>query len=113
MNDASQTTTPVKPAASQLDYLPIGLFGAAMGLTGLSVAWRLAHARYGGPAWLALVAPAIGIVATIVFFVILFGYCIKLLTAFDAVRTEFRHPIAGNLGAVADVVEIGWWRSLW
>ncbi len=97
MNDASQTTTPVKPAASQLDYLPIGLFGAAMGLTGLSVAWRLAHARYGGPAWLALVAPAIGIVATIVFFVILFGYCIKLLTAFDAVRTEFRHPIAGNL----------------
>ena len=36
-----------------LEYLPVGLFGSVMGLTGLSVAWRLAHARYGVPAVIA------------------------------------------------------------
>ncbi|MBE7248564.1 MAG: C4-dicarboxylate ABC transporter, partial [Actinomycetospora chiangmaiensis] len=29
----------------QLEALPVGLFAAVMGLTGLSVAWTLAHAR--------------------------------------------------------------------
>lgn len=90
----SQTATPVAEGRSQLAYLPVGLFGAVMGLTGLSVAWRLAQARYGGPAWL---APAIGLVAAVAFVAILAGYAVKLLTAFDAVRAEFRHPIAGSL----------------
>jgi tellurite resistance protein len=40
-----------------LGYLPIGLFGAVMGLTGSSVAWRLAAMRYGLPA---CIAPGIG-----------------------------------------------------
>jgi tellurite resistance protein len=79
------------------DFLPIGLFGSVMGLTGLSVAWRLALAHYGGPSWLAPVAPAIGLLAILAFVAMLAGYVIKLITAFDAVRTEFRHPIAGNL----------------
>ena len=39
----------------RLDYLPVGLFGSVMGLTGLSVAWRLAQERYGLPGW-----PSIG-----------------------------------------------------
>jgi hypothetical protein len=30
----------------QLDYLPVSFFGSVMGLTGLSIAWRLAHAYY-------------------------------------------------------------------
>ena len=94
----SATTAPVARGRSQLEYLPVGLFGAVMSLTGLSVAWRLAQARYGGPFWLALVAPTIGIVAIAAF---LAGYAVKLLTAFDAVRAEFRHPIAGNLFGTA------------
>ena len=85
------------PARSQLDYLPIGLFGSVMGLTGLSVAWRLAQSRYGGPDWLAQISPVIGWVAVAAFIAILAGYAVKLLTAFGAVRAEFRHPIAGNL----------------
>jgi tellurite resistance protein len=56
---------------------------------------------HGGPAWLALVAPSIGILAVTAFVAILAGYAVKLLTAFDAVRTEFRHPIAGNLFGTA------------
>jgi tellurite resistance protein len=87
----------VAPAPSPFNYLPVGLFGAVMGLTGLSVAWRLAQLRYGGPHWLALVSPVIGGVAAAAFLIILAGYAVKLITAFDAARAEFRHPIAGNL----------------
>ncbi|HUC16157.1 MAG TPA: SLAC1 anion channel family protein [Acetobacteraceae bacterium] len=85
----------------RLEYLPVGLFGSVMGLTGLSVAWRLALARYSGPEWLSLVAPMIGIGAVIAFVAILTGYAVKLITAFSAVEAEFRHPIAGNLFGTA------------
>jgi tellurite resistance protein len=78
----------------RFDYFPVGLFGSVMGLTGLSVAWRLAHLRYGAPGW---VADGIGTVAVIAFILIVLGYGLKAITAPDAVMKEFRHPIAGNL----------------
>lgn len=78
----------------RLEYLPVGLFGSVMGLTGLSVAWRLAHARYGAPV---VVADAVGAVAVMAFVVVGIGYAVKAATAPDAVRAEFHHPIAGNL----------------
>ena len=90
----SESLALVAPGRPVLEYLPVGLFGAVMGLTGLSVAWRLAHARYGAPEWIAL---AVAAVAVVVFVLILTGYAVKLVTAFGAVRAEFRHPIAGNL----------------
>ena len=82
------------PAGWRLDYLPVSLFGSVMGLTGLSVAWRLAHARYGAPAW---AADGIGLVAVAAFVLLVLGYAVKMVTAPDAVRAEFNHPIAGNL----------------
>ncbi len=93
MSDMSITSA-TTPAWQQLDYFPVGLFGSVMGLTGLSIAWRLAHARYGSPAWVAVV---IGAVAVIAFVAVALGYAVKLATAPDAVRAEFRHPVAGNL----------------
>jgi tellurite resistance protein len=77
-----------------LEYLPVGLFGSVMGLTGLSVAWRLAHARYGTPELISLVIAALAVLA---FVLVTVGYMVKTATAFAVVRTEFRHPIAGNL----------------
>ena len=44
----------VAPRRPMLKDLPVGLFGAMMGLTGLSVAWRLAThaiARLNGSHW--------------------------------------------------------------
>ena len=76
------------------DYLPVGLFGSVMGLTGLSVAWRLANAHFGTPLWIATAIGAIGVVA---FVAIAVGYGIKAATAPEAVAKEFGHPIAGNL----------------
>ena len=82
------------PAKSQFDYLPVGLFGSVMGLTGLSVAWRLAHARYGVPLW---AADGVAVVAAAAFILVTFGYLAKLAIAPGAVLAEFGHPIAGNL----------------
>jgi len=82
--------------AGMLEYLPVGLFGSVMGLTGLSVAWRLAHERFGVSA---AVSEWIGAVAVVVFAVVGGGYLIKAVTAPQAVRAEFAHPIASNLFA--------------
>ena len=91
MSDALALTAPGKP---MLDYLPVGIFGAVMGLTGLSVAWRLAHLRYGTPEGIALVIAGIAVFA---FVVLAAAYTFKIVTAFAAVQIEFRHPIAENL----------------
>ena len=77
-----------------LEYLPVGLFGSVMGLTGLSVAWRLAHGLFGTPEWIALL---VGVLAVVAFVLLLAAYGVKLATAPAAVRAEFHHPIAGNL----------------
>ncbi len=90
----SESQTLVAAGRPALEYLPVGLFGSVMGLTGLSVAWRLAHARYGAPEWMAL---AIAALAVLAFVLVAAGYLVKLVTAFSVVRSEFRHPIAGNL----------------
>jgi tellurite resistance protein len=79
---------------SGLAFLPVALFGAVMGLTGLSIAWHMAAVRYAPPAWIAF---AIGAIAIMVFIALALGYAAKAITAPAAVAAEFRHPIAGNL----------------
>jgi tellurite resistance protein len=96
---AGVTETAATPAAAPtaqttLAYLPVGVFGAVMGLTGLSLAWRLAHQAFGAPAF---VAQAIGGVALVTFVVLVVAYGIKAAAGFHVVRAEFAHPVAGNL----------------
>ena len=88
------TSTAATEIPRNLEYLPIGLFGSVMGLTGLSVAWKQAHALFGAPLW---AAEAIAAVSVLVFVTLLLGYGVKLMSAPDRVLAEFRHPIAGNL----------------
>jgi tellurite resistance protein len=76
------------------EYLPVGLFGSVMGLTGLSVAWRLTHVRFATATW---ISDAIGAIAVLAFVAILVGYLAKIVLAPGAVKIEFHHPIAGNL----------------
>lgn len=89
-------TLRIEPAGeAALAYLPIGLFGGVMGLTGLSVAWRMAGGILGeftGP-----VSQAIFALAAAYFVAIAVGYSIKLICAPSAVRAEFSHPVAGSL----------------
>ncbi|MGO4306677.1 SLAC1 anion channel family protein [Cupriavidus sp. RAF12] len=74
-------------------HLPVNLFGAVMGLSGLSLAWRGAHQLFGVDP---RVAQGIGIVAIVTFLLLAGGYLVKWARYPAAVQAEFRHPIAGN-----------------
>lgn len=91
----STTTTASVPVATHpLQYLPIGLFGSVMGLSGLSAAWRLAHVHSGAPEW---ISQAVGAIAVVAFVALLIAYATKAIFSPAAALAEFRHPIAGNL----------------
>jgi tellurite resistance protein len=90
----NSTAMSLKPLEGKLAYLPVALFGAVMGLTGLAVAWRIAHAQFGTPLW---IAHAVGVLALLAFAAQTLAYLIKAGTDFANVRAEFDHPIAGNL----------------
>jgi tellurite resistance protein len=88
--------TTAVPASRYFDYLPVGLFGSVMGLTGLSLVWRAAHARYGAPA---CIAEVLAVIAVAAFVALAVAYGLKLATAADAARAELQHPIAVNMFA--------------
>lgn len=91
-------TSIASPVSRPLEYLPVSFFGATMGLTGLSVAWRLAGSSFGAPEW---ISTLIATLAVLSFIGISVGYAVKVAFAPDNVRAEFRHPIAGNLFGTA------------
>jgi tellurite resistance protein len=73
--------------------LPVNLFAAVIGLSGLALAWRVAEASLGAPPW---VGAAIGAFAVAVFLLLSSAYLWKLASHPGAVRGEFHHPVAGN-----------------
>lgn len=77
-----------------LPHLPVGLFGAATGIGGLGAAWHLAHLQFGMPAW---ISEALAALSLLVFVALSLAYAAKAVTAPDAVRAEWTHPISGNL----------------
>ncbi|WP_457350499.1 SLAC1 anion channel family protein [Roseateles sp. P5_D6] len=85
-------TFETRPASSVRD-LPVSLFGSVMGLSGLALAWRLAHISLGVPAW---VGEAIAAFAVGVFVLLSLGYLAKLAWHRQAVHAEFHHPVSGN-----------------
>lgn len=95
----SSQTIPPEPAVfasrtgASLRNLPVNLFAAVMGLSGLALAWRFAHDSLGVPA---VIGEGIGFLALAVFAIIAVGYVTKLLKHRDAVMAEFRHPVASN-----------------
>ena len=90
----------VEPSGkSSVRNLPVNLFASVMGLSGLALAWRLAHDRFGAPAF---VGEAIGAFALGVFVLVALGYLTKLAQHPQVVRAEFQHPVAGNFfGTIA------------
>lgn len=82
----------ISPSAS-VKNLPVNLFGAVMGLAGLSLAWRLASKAFGAST---LIAELIGVVAMAVFVALVVGHLLKWIKHPDTVAAEFNHPIIGN-----------------
>lgn len=95
----SSLSPPHSPAAAPLQHrpgvrhLPVNLFAAVMGLSGLALAWRQAAGQFGAPA---VIGEAIGLFALAVFGVLAAAYLAKLARHPDAVLAEFRHPVSGN-----------------
>jgi tellurite resistance protein len=88
--------TPRDPAAVapvSIQHLPINLFGAVMGLAGLSLAWRLAEPVFGAPHWIGELS---GLLALLAFVAQATGYAAKLLLHRAAVRRDFDDPVTGN-----------------
>jgi tellurite resistance protein len=73
--------------------LPVNLFGAVMGLSGLSLAWSLAHRTLGVSG---AIGQGIGMLAIAVFIVMSLAYLGKAVKFPAAVQAEFAHPISGN-----------------
>lgn len=83
---------------SEFENLPVALFGAVMGLTGLAIAWTIAHRRYGTPGW---ISDAMTAIAVLSFVLVASAYVVKIATAWVRVKAEFEHPIAVNTFATA------------
>ncbi|MBN2752560.1 MAG: SLAC1 anion channel family protein [Rhodospirillaceae bacterium] len=84
---APETTEP------WLKHVPIPLFAVVMGVCGLGLAWRKAHAVLNVPV---AVSNTALIAATTVFLAITALYLIKALKYPQAVVAEFQHPIRAN-----------------
>ncbi|ANH68636.1 SLAC1 anion channel family protein [Mitsuaria sp. 7] len=86
-------------AGASIRHLPVNLFASVMGLSGLALAWRLAHRDLDVPAF---IGEAVGALAVVVFLLMAVGYLVKLAKHPEAVRAEFHHPVGGNFfGTIA------------
>lgn len=91
-----------KRSFGSIRFLPVNLFAAVMGLSGLSLAWRQAEDSFGVPA---VVANVCGIVAVATFLALGIGFLIKCARYPQTIRAEFRHPVSGNFyGTIAVAV---------
>jgi tellurite resistance protein len=96
MNDAMTTQAP--SVWYRLHYFPVSVFGSVMGLTGLSASWHLASELFGVSS---LIGVTIGWISVLDFILVSLAYLLKLITSMDAVKAEFKHPIASNLFGTA------------
>lgn len=78
--------------ATKFEYLPIGLFGSVLGLTGLAQSWRMAHEQFGVPAF---IGRGIGVFDLLVFCVLGASYLLKAATGPGTVLREFKDPADG------------------
>jgi tellurite resistance protein len=93
---ASTTDRPLPAsaaAASSIKALPVSLFASVMGMSGLSLAWSLAHHTLGVSS---AIGEGVGVVAILLFIAMSLGYLGKAIKFPAAVKAEFNHPIAGN-----------------
>ena len=73
-----------------LEFVPISLFGAVMGLCGLCFSWRLADRAWGVGH---ITGEIIGVAAIICFLLLSCVYAVKWAKYPAIVSSEFRHPV--------------------
>ncbi|RDK08615.1 SLAC1 anion channel family protein [Cupriavidus lacunae] len=89
----------IESQQASVKNLPVSLFASVMGIAGLSLSWKLASHQFGIGT---TVSALVGLLAEIVFVVLVIAYGVKTARYPEAVMNEFRHPVAGNFfGTVA------------
>ena len=83
--------TETKTQPSFLEFLPVSIFGAVMGLTGLSFCWGWAERTWGFGGW---VKDALGAMAVVLFLLLGTAYLLKWRKYPVLVRSEFNHPVS-------------------
>jgi tellurite resistance protein len=76
---------------SFLEFLPVSLFGAIMGLTGLSFCWGWAEKAWNFPA---VIKTIIGAFAVVAFLVLTVAYIIKWMKYPEMIKKEIQNPVA-------------------
>lgn len=96
----SDITLDARPRRQTIGKLPVNLFAAVMGVSGLSLAWREAGKVFEVPT-----APgeALGWIAVAIYVAMASGYLAKLMRHPDKVAAEFSHPVMGNFFAMMTV----------
>lgn len=90
MSQAAAAPIRSLPTGWSLEHLPVNLFAAVMGLSGLALAWRLVQAQFG----IGRVAAEVSsVIAIATFLAMALGYLVKAVRHPAAVKTEFSHPI--------------------
>lgn len=96
---AASSAAALPASRASIQNLPVNLFAAVMGLSGLALAWRIAAKAFGADI---AIANSIGALAILAFLAIAAGYLVKLMRYPDTVRKEFAHPVSGNFfGTIA------------
>lgn len=80
-----------KVPSDRLAYFPIGLFGAIMGFSGLTLGFTHVHEIFGTSAY---IHQALTAVTTFFFILISLFYGLKIVKHPQFVRQEFDHPVA-------------------
>jgi tellurite resistance protein len=108
------TSIGAAPAAAGLMHLQLVWFGMVMGLSGLALAWLRAQALM-GPMALS-VATAIGVVAALVWLILLAATAVRARRYAGALRADLAHPVRHAFVAalvVGALLLCAWGVQLW
>ena len=86
--------------SNRLQFFPIMMFATIMGLAGLTLVYKRASEIYNFPSFISTIMM---IISTVIFFVILYFYILKIVKHKDEVKKEFSHPIRINFFAASSI----------
>ena len=86
--------------SDRLQFFPIMMFAIIMGLAGLTLVFKKVHESLSFPS---LIVTLMTAATTILFFVILYFYILKIVKHKNEVKKEFTHPIRINFFAASSI----------
>ena len=86
--------------SNRLQFFPIMMFATIMGLAGLTLVYKRASEILHFPSFISTIMM---IISTIIFFVVLYFYILKIIKYKDEVKKELSHPVRINFFAASSI----------